>query len=101
MNQYINTVNGIISSQIHGRIGYNNNDEQLLDLIGSCSKSQQERIQLESALAELKDNGVSTEVKTTAWQKIRSFLAFAADKAGDVGVSILVKYIETLLKTGG
>ena len=100
-NQYIQTVNGIISSQIYGRIDYNNNDEKLLELIGSHSKSQQDKIQLESALAELKDQRVSAEVRTTAWQKLRSFLAFAADKAGDVGVAFLVKYLESYFKTDG
>ena len=92
---YIGTVNGIVSSQILGRIAYNEYDDHLLSLINQYSKSETEKKVLQSALSELKDEGVKKPDRTGAWQKLRGFLAVVADKVGDVGVVLLAKYLES------
>ena len=98
--QYIQTVNGIVASQLFGRISYNEFDDQLVSLIDKHAQSAMERAELHSAIGELKDDKLSAGNRTTAWQKLRSFLTFTADKVGDVGVSLLSKYLESLMKGG-
>ena len=95
--QIIHKIEGIVAQEIHGQISFNANDEQLIRLIEENSINKAQLAELKSSLHELKDKSVSKEERTTAWQRLQSFLSKIGDKVGDVGLHLLKKYLEQLL----
>lgn len=95
--QIIEKVNGIVSKEINGTINFNREEEALLKLIQKYAKSVSEASELQSSLYELKDDATSKENKRGAWQKIYGFLSKVGEKVGEVGVSLLTKYLEQQL----
>lgn len=96
-SMYINHVDKIIYQELNGNINLSNEDETLIEVIKKYSSSLTEISDLQTALFELKDKGTSKEHKRSAWQKLYSFLGKAGNKIGDVGVSLLSKYLEQRL----
>lgn len=94
---YINHVDKIIYQELNGNINLSNEDETLIEVIKKYSSSLTEISDLQTALFELKDKGVSKEDKRSAWQKLYGFLGKVGNKIGDVGVSLLAKYLEQRL----
>lgn len=94
---YINHVDKIIYQELNGNINLSSEDETLIEIINKYSSSLSEISALKTALFELKDKGVSKEHKRSAWQKLYGFLGKAGSKIGDVGVSLLSKYLEQRL----
>ncbi len=92
--QIIEKAEGIICTEINGDVHFTPEEKEIGKLIEKYATGVAENAKLKSALYELKDNGASKEQKRGAWQKIYGFLGKVADKVGDVGVSLLTKYIE-------
>ncbi len=92
--QYINKVEGIVSREIYGNIDFTYEDKQLNELIEKYAEDKTELALLKSSHNEMKDNGLSKSTKTLAWQKLQRFLSKVSEKVGDVGVSLLTKYLE-------
>lgn len=92
--QIIHKVEGIVCNELNGNINLNSQEEELMKIIEQHSKDIAELLNLQSAIYELRDNATSKEKKIGAKQKLYSFLAKVADKIGDVGVSLLSKYLE-------
>ena len=92
--QIIQKAEGIICNELNGNILYSNEEKELLKLIDKFSNDFAEASKLNSALLELKDKATSSDIKRTSWQKLYGFLGKVGEKIGDVGVSLLTKYLE-------
>ena len=68
-----------------------------MKLIEKFSKNASENSDLQTSLYELKDTATTNDKKRSAWQKLSGFLVKAGDKVGEVGISLLTKYIEKQL----
>jgi len=92
-----------IHKMINGSIIYNEKDKVLLDLFEKFT-DRIETVQLKSDLDQLKDLSVAETSRTTAKQRILTFLRRASSEAGKVAekvaVSSLSKYIESLMMSG-
>lgn len=93
-NNYIDQMEGIVANEVSGSINSTPEDEQLRLLIESYIKSTSEKIELTSAIDELKDESLTSNERTVSWQKLQGFLGKVSDKVGDVGVQLLKKYLE-------
>jgi hypothetical protein len=89
-----------INKMINGSIVYNKNDKALIKLFEKYAE-RIAAIQLKSDLDQLKDSSVAETSRTTAKQRILTFLRKAANIAGKsaekVAVSALSKYLEGLM----
>lgn len=92
--QIIGKVEGVVSRVINGNIEFAHEEKELFKLIELYTEKAIENETLKSAVYELNDTGIPQEQKRMAWQKLSSFLCKVADKVGDVGVSLLSKYLE-------
>lgn len=93
-SQVIDKIDAIVSKEINGNIAFTNEEIQLEKLIEKYSINFNEITELKNGLYELKDPSSSKETKRASWQKLYGFLGKVADKIGDVGVSLLTKYLE-------
>lgn len=93
-SQVIEKVDGIVSKEINGNITFTNEEIQFEQLIEKYVSDFKEKTELQNGLFELKDPGSSKETKRASWQKLQGFLGKVADKVGEVGVSLLTKYLE-------
>lgn len=91
----IGTVNGVVARQMNGDIGLNDSDAKLLALVSQYGGSRTS--ELESAVHELADHDLASSRRVVAKQKLMTFLAGVAEKAGDIGIGILQSYIENRL----
>lgn len=91
--QFVNTLNGVIASEIHGNQHFQPEHHQLLELIQRHGGAQAK--QLETAVYEIADKGVEQVDKLRAKQKLKAFLMAAGKKSSDVAFSVLQKYIES------
>ncbi len=92
--QIINKVDGIVTNELNGNIHFSPEETEFNKLIEKFSATVSEATELQTSLYELKDKASSKEKKRGAWQKLFGFLGKVGDKVGDVGVSLLQKYIE-------
>ena len=92
--QIISKVDGIVCSEINGNIQFTSEEREIEKLIEKYTTGISETAELQSSLYELKDSSASNEQKRGAWQKLYGFLGKVADKVGDVGITLLTKYIE-------
>lgn len=92
--QIINKVDGIVTNELNGNINFSPEEKELNKLIEKFSETISEATELQTSLYELKDKASSKEKKRGAWQKLYGFLGKVGDKVGDVGISLLTKYIE-------
>jgi len=98
-SQIIEKLDGIVSKEINGNINFTNEEVQLEKLIERYVSDFNEKTELKNGLFELKDSSSSKETKRASWQKLYGFLGKVADKVGDVGVSLLTKYLEQQIGT--
>ena len=96
---YINHVDKIIYQELNGNINLSKEDEIFIEIMEKYSNTQAELSILKTALFELKDKEISKENKRSAWQKLYGFLGKVGSKIGDVGVSLLTKYLEQNLNS--
>lgn len=93
--QIIETVNGVVAHEICGDQHIGPEAHQILDLIKQFGgKNSQE---LASSVHELEDSSAPKPGRLSAKQKIKKFLIGVGSKAGDVGINILQRYIESKL----
>ncbi len=86
---------GIVNIQyIYGNATFNENDKQLFSIIEKYADNSQELI---DAVKILKDQAIPKETKNESSTKLKKLLAKTASKIGDVGFSLLNKYLELLL----
>ncbi len=91
--QFINTLNGIITEELHGNQHFAAEHHQLLDVIREHGGTQAK--QLETAVYEVADKGVEQVDRLRAKQRLKAFLVAVGKKTGDMAISILQKYIES------
>ncbi len=96
--QIIHKVDGVVCNELNGNLNFSPEEQEIGKLIEKFSKSLSEKADLQSSLYELKDIATSKENKRGAWQKLYGFLGKVGDKVGDVGISLLTKYIEQQMK---
>jgi hypothetical protein len=93
----------IAENIVNGGIHYNAEDREILTRI-ELVRDEIEVLRLRSELDRLKDPAISPEVKKTAVQKLKAFVYASGrrlgKKAEDVGTSVLVAYLDSLV-TGG
>jgi hypothetical protein len=86
---------------ISGFIQYGPEDKAILSLIETLD-DKVEALRLRSELDRLKDPETQPEERRTAAQKLKSFLyasgRFIANKASEIGTSVLTTYLESLLR---
>lgn len=92
--QIIGKVEGVVSRVVNGGIELSNEEREICKLIELYSAKATEVESLKSAIYELRDNAISKDEKKMAWQKLYGFIGKIGDKIGDVGVSLLSKYLE-------
>lgn len=92
--QIISKVDGIVCSELNGNISFSQEEKEIEKLIEKYVSEFSESTKLKSALYELKDTASTQDKKRGAWQQLYGFLGKVGDKIGDVGVSLLTKYIE-------
>ena len=95
--QIIHKVDGIVCRELNGNVNLNNEEQEIMKLIEKFSKNASENSDLQTSLYELKDTATTNDKKRSAWQKLSGFLVKAGDKVGEVGISLLTKYIEKQL----
>ncbi len=91
--QFVNTLNGVIAEEIHGNQHFAPEHHQLLEAVREHGGAETK--QLETAVYEIADKGVDQVDKLRAKQRLKAFLIAAGKKTGDMGFSILRKYIES------
>lgn len=90
--QIIQTVNGIVAQEIHGDQYLTRQDQELLSLIQKYGGEK--TAVLASAVHELADKSAPSHDRLNAKQKLKKFLISVGDRAGDIAVGLLQKYIE-------
>lgn len=93
-SQIIEKIDGIVVNELNGNINFSNEDIHLQKLIEKYVSEITEKTELKNSLFELKDSNSTKEAKRASWQKLYGFIGKVADKVGDVGVSLLTKYLE-------
>lgn len=93
-SQVFEKINGIVGKEINGNINFSAEESELEKTIEKLSTDMSEKIELLNSLYELKDSNSSQELKRSSRQKLYGFIGKAADKIGQVGVSLLTKYLE-------
>ncbi len=91
--QIIKTVNGIVSQEIYGDQHIGPEAKEILELINRYGGERS--TELASAVHELVDTDAPKAARMTAKQKLKGFLYGLGNKAGDLAISVLQKYIES------
>ncbi|RKN55319.1 hypothetical protein D7193_11550 [Micromonospora costi] len=73
--------------------------KEILALIEAHAGSRTE--ELVSSLHELEDDDARAEDRLTAKQRLKNFLYYVGGQAGNLGTSLLQKYLELRLGLGG
>lgn len=92
-------INQIVENEINGNIHFSTEEEEIQKLIEKHGENQAEINKLNNYLYELKDMNTSKEEKRISWQHIYKFLSKIGVKVGDVGLNLLVKYIEKKMES--
>ncbi|MEU4235551.1 hypothetical protein AB0F17_65775 [Nonomuraea sp. NPDC026600] len=91
--QYINSVHGIVAQEVSGNASLNPDAIKLLELVSRFGEA--DSAVLESAVHEVEDPDAEQEDRLTAAQRLKGFLFRIGDKASDVALATLQKYIES------
>lgn len=90
--QIIESVSGIVASEVRGDAMFNEHDQKLVSLFQEYAGDQKD--ELTNALYELNDESAPKPGRVTAKQRIKKFLYSVGGKLGDVGAGVLEAYIE-------
>lgn len=95
--QIIDKVEGAVAKEFYGNINITKEDEQLQAIIDKFSESSAQKAELNSAINEMNDKEIAVKDKKFAASKLKNFVIKYGEKIGDVGFSLLTKYLETKL----
>lgn len=91
--QIIRTVNGVVSQEIYGDQHIGPEAKEILELINNYGGERS--TEFSSAVHELVDPDAPKSDRLLAKQKIKGFLYGLGEKASDVAIDLLQKYIES------
>jgi hypothetical protein len=92
--QIIHKVEGVVAKEFNGSVVFNEEDDQLKEIIQKYSASAAQSAELISALYEMKDAEISSKDKKVATSKLKNFVLKVGEKIGDVAFDLLTKYLE-------
>lgn len=92
--QIINRVEGVVAKEFHGQVTLTKEDEQLKLLIEKFSTSLAETAELNSSFHEINDPEIAAKEKKFAASRLKNFVLKNGEKIGDIGFSLLTKYLE-------
>jgi hypothetical protein len=97
--QIIGSVQGIVAQHFNGTAKFGAEAQEILRLIDQYGNNQRE--ELTSALHELEDEDARPQERITARQRLKAFLYYVGNQAGQVGTGLLQKYLEMRFGMGG
>jgi hypothetical protein len=90
--QTLNAVNSVVTQELDGASLLTEEDRRLMVLIQEHAGP--DAAELTSAVREVADPATPAPERVLGVQRLKGFLAKAAGKVGDIGVSLLTKYLE-------
>jgi hypothetical protein len=93
--QFVETVHGAVMQDVHGTLTLGPQARELMDLIDRFGEHQ--AAALKSDVHELEDPDARAADRLAAKQRLKAFLIKIGDRAQDVAVAVLQKYVESKL----
>jgi site-specific recombinase XerD len=91
--QIVHAAESMVVQRIQGTVNLGPRPKELLDLIERFGEA--EATALQSAVHELEDQDAPTEKRSAAKRRLMKFLVQVAEGARDVGIDLLMKYLES------